>query len=251
MFKVKATVVAALGDTQNYPCHFSYKFGDEIIFDGAEIKGRICPAILATLTAKMADLYAAGPRWVESIHYVPFWYSTASPLDPEMKKYDGIGFKPLLDNIEEPPMSMANLLPPGAFAWPPQQERTIKRDWSFFCPDTRTALVFVLEPFDLADNGDSVTYYRRQMVMMDRMRGKGALSSAEILDLFTEWEKTNIHPVMTPIMVDVLLEELELLGYVEKRSDAFAVTPKAAAKVKEFVATLTAEEKEALRITSR
>ena len=44
---------------------------------------------------------------------------------------------------------------------------------------------------------------------------------------------------MTPIMVDVLLEELELLGYVEKRGDAFAVTPKAAAKVKEFVATLS------------
>jgi hypothetical protein len=162
----------------------------------------------------MADLYAAGPRWVDSINYAPFWYSTASPLDPEMKKYDGIGFMPLLDNIEEPPMSMANLLPPGAFAWPPHQERTIKREWSFFCPDTRTALVFVLEPYDLADNGDSITYYRRQMVMTDRMRGKGALSSAEILDLFTEWEKTNIHPVMTSIMVDMLLEELGLLGYV-------------------------------------
>jgi uncharacterized repeat protein (TIGR04076 family) len=248
MFKVKATVVAALGDPENYPCHFNYKIGDEIVYDGAEIHGRICSAILAPLAAKMTDLYAAGPRWTESIHYVPFWYSTASPLDPSMKKYDGIGFKPLLDNIDEPPMSMAHLQPPGAFAWPPQQERTIKRDWSFYCPDTRTALVFALEPFDLADNGDSITYFRRQMVMMDRMSGHDSLSKAEMLDLFTGWEQTNIHPVLTPLMIEMLLEELVLLGYVEELGERFAITPKAVAKVEAFKIGLTAEEREALRV---
>jgi uncharacterized repeat protein (TIGR04076 family) len=44
MFRVKATVVAALGDPENYPCHFNYKIGDEIIYDGAEIRGGSRPA---------------------------------------------------------------------------------------------------------------------------------------------------------------------------------------------------------------
>ncbi len=248
MFKVRATVVAALGDLENYPCHFNYKIGDEIIYDGAQIHGRVCVGVLAMLAAKMADLYAAGPRWVESMHYVPFWYSTASPLDPGMKKYDGIGFRPLLDNIDEPHMSMTHLCPPGSFTWPPLQERTIKRDCSFYCPDTRSALVFALEAFDLADDGDCVTYFRRQMVMMDRMSTKGPLTAAQILDLFSDWEKNSIYPVMTPIMVDMLLEELVLLGYIEQWGEKSSVTSKALPKVNDFKASLSAEEKDALRM---
>jgi uncharacterized repeat protein (TIGR04076 family) len=246
MFKVKATVVAALGDLGNYPCHFNYKIGDEIIYDGAEIHGRVCLGVLATLAAKMANFCAAGPRWVEPMHYVPFWYSTTSPLDPEMKKYDGIGFRPLSYNLDEPHMSMTHLCPPGAFTWPPQRERTILSDCTFYCPDTRSSMVFKVEAFDLADNGDGVTYFRRQMVMMDRMSKHGPLSAAQILDLFSGWEKTDIYPIMTALMVDMLLEELLLLGYVEQQDGDFSVTPKALAKVRAFKDALTAEEKQAL-----
>src|SRR4030042_907264 len=34
MFKVKATVTGFDKDEKKYPCHFRYKVGDEIVFDG-------------------------------------------------------------------------------------------------------------------------------------------------------------------------------------------------------------------------
>ena len=33
-FKVKATLIGFLGNTERYPCHFNHKVGDEVIFDG-------------------------------------------------------------------------------------------------------------------------------------------------------------------------------------------------------------------------
>ena len=44
-FKVKATVIAFLGDARKYPCHFQHQIGDEFIYDGEKFIGRICPSM--------------------------------------------------------------------------------------------------------------------------------------------------------------------------------------------------------------
>jgi len=247
MFKVKATVIAASGNTELYPCHFNYKIGDEIIWTGAEYKGRICSAILNILSQKVFDLYNAGPRWVESSYYYPFWYSTASPIDPSKKKYDGIGFSPLLKTIEEPRFHMANLRDPQTFIWPPLTER-VSRDITFMCPDLRTAMVFKVEAIDLADDGDGLTYFRRMMVMLSRIKNKPGIAVEKILDEFTEKEITTIHPVLSPIMIKCLSEELELMKYLDITNGKATITDKGIKKLEDFKSKLTVEEKEALRV---
>jgi uncharacterized repeat protein (TIGR04076 family) len=248
MFKVKATLVGALGDTETYPCHFGYKMGDEIIWTGAEYKGRICPGMLTMLAQKIEPLYNAGPRWVESSYYLPFWYSTASPIDPNQKKYDGIGFRPLLKTVEEPKMSMANIRPPGSFNYPPASERNIGKDITLVCPDYRTALVFKIEAFDIADDGDSVTYFRRMMVILNRLKNKPNTPIDKILDEFTKEEIETIHPILSPVMIQCLVEELELVGYLDFKDGKVTVTDKGKKKAETFKAGLSKEEIEALRI---
>jgi hypothetical protein len=248
MFKVKATVVAILGDPISYPCHFDYKIGSEIIWTGANFIGRICPAILVQLSQKVSDLYSAGPRHVDPSYYYPFWYCSPSAVDPTKKKYDGIGFKPVLKTIKEPKMSMANLVPQGAFVWPPQSERTINKGISFVCPDGRTSIAFALEAFDLAEDGDCVCYFRRQMVILSRLQKKTAVPMEKILDEFTKKEIEEIHPPLSLIMVRVLVEELDLLGFVTIKNDKVTVTPKGKKKLAEFVGKLSAEEKKALKV---
>jgi uncharacterized repeat protein (TIGR04076 family) len=248
MFKVKATVISAQGDLEKYPCHFNYKIGDEIICTGAEYKGRICSAILNPLSQKVIDLYNAGPRWVESSYYYPFWYSTASPVDPSMKKYDGIGFKPILKTLVEPKYHMANLRDPNTFIYPPCFERIVNKDITFMCPDLRTAMVFKVEAFDLADDGDSITYFRRMMVMLSRIKKKPNISIDKILNEFTEEEINNIHPVLSQIMIKCLSEELELMKYLDIKNGKATITDKGVKKLKDFKSKLTSEEKAALRV---
>jgi hypothetical protein len=248
MFKVKATMIGFQGDTKRYPCHFNYSVGDEIIWTGAEFKGRICPAILVPLSQKVDGLYKAGPRYVESGYYLPFWYAPVSEYDPAYKKYDGIGFKPVLKTIEEPKYHMAHLRPANSYLWPPCPERTINKEIFLQCGDLRTAATFKLEAFDLADDGDCVTYFRRMMVILDRVMKKPGIGVEEILSLFTRKEIEDIYPALSPIMIQMLVEELELVGYLEVKKGKATVTPKGAAKVKGFMAGLTAEEKTALKL---
>ena len=248
MFKVKATVVAALGDESKYPCHFNYKIGDEIIWTGAEYKGRICPAILGMLGQKVQNLYNAGPRYVEPAHWLPFWYAPVSTYDPDLKKYDGIGFKPVLRTIPDEQYSMTKLRPGNSFKWPPHPERTIAKEIMLQCPDLRTAMLFKLEAYDIADDGDSVTYLRRCMCMLKRVMPKPGLPVNEIINEFTKEEVEEIYPSLSPILVEILAENLELLGYLAVEDGKATVTKKGEQKVADFTKTLPADERELLRL---
>jgi len=248
MFKVKATVVDMLGDVEKYPCHFNYKIGDEIIWTGAEFKGRICPAFLPMLPPKVADLYAAGPRYVESAYYYPFWYAPTSVYAPSLKKYDGIGFRNVLHTIDDLKYGMSLLRPPNSFLWPPHPERTVARDVMLICPDFRTSVVLKLEAFDLADDGDCVTYFRREMSILNKVLPKPGIAVAKILNEFTREEIEEIYPCLSQILVGILVEELELVGYLEIKDGKATVTDKGAKKIEDFKASLTAEEKEALKM---
>lgn len=248
MFKVKATMIGFQGDTAKYPCHFNYQVGDEIIWTGAEFKGRICPAILAPLSQKVDGMYKAGPRYIENAFYYPFWYAPVSEYDPSYKKYDGIGFKPVLKTIKEPQYHMANLRPANSYLWPPYPERTINRAIFLQCGDLRTAATFRLEAFDLADDGDCVTYFRRMMVILSKVLSEPGVAVDKILNLFTRDEIEDIYPALSQILVQILSEELELTGYLDIKDGKARVTRKGETKLKTFIEGLPAEDRKALNL---
>jgi len=237
-----------LGDTKKYPCHFNHQVGDEIIWTGAELKGRFCPALLPVLAEKIAALYSAGPRYREPSYYYPFWYAPVSEYDPSYKKYDGIGFKPVLKTIPDIQYGMSLLRPANSFKWPPHPERTVAKDIMMICPDARTSVVLKLEAFDLADDGDCVTYFRRTMVILDRVSKKPGTAVDKILDLFTKKEIEDIYPSLSQMLVAVLVEELELMDYLEIKDGKATVTGKGEKKIEEFKKGLSAEEREALNV---
>jgi hypothetical protein len=248
MFKVKITVVGFAGDTQKYPCHFNYKVGDEIIWTGGQLIGRVCPAVLVPLSQKIDGIYKAGPRYIENAYYYPFWYAPVSEYDPAYKKYDGIGFKPVLKTIEEPQYHMSHLRPANTYLWPPHPERTVNKGAFVQCGDLRTAATFKLEAFDLADDGDCVTYFRRMMLILKKVLAKQGIPLKKLLTLYTKEEIENIYPSLSQIMVDILVEELSLMNYVNVKDGNIFVTKKGEEKLASFVKTLTAEEREALKV---
>jgi len=250
MFQVKATVVGFMGDEEKYPCHFQHKVGDEFIYDGEKYVGRICPGFSSVLIPRMMDFFAAGPRIVPSPqYYYAFWYAPVSRRDETKKIYDGIGFSNVLQTAVEPPRHIAALKPKNAFDWPPVSKRTVFQDRSIvICGDTRTSLIMKVEAFDLADKGDSVTYFRRQMSILRKVLAKPGIKTNRILGEFTKEQIEGIYPALSPIMIQILCEELELMGYLKIAKGKATVTPKGEAKLKAFKKTLTKEEKHALRM---
>lgn len=247
MFKVKTTVIDFLGDKEKYPCHHGYKLGDEFIFDGESFTGTICPSLLPLVAPKILELHAAGPRYRDTMYYYPFLYSPVSAADPSLKKYDGAGFRNVLETYTEPKYHMANLASSG-FKWPPPAERTVKKDITIICPDHRTSVKVKLEAFDLSDKGRNIPYFRREMVILDRVQQKPGIKVDKILGEFTKKEIEGIYPALSPIMVRILAEELELMGYLSIRGDKATVTTKGKKKLAEFKAGLTKVERKALRI---
>ncbi len=247
MFKAKATVVDFLGDKDKYPCHHQYTLGDEFIFDGESFTGTICPSLAPLVVPKLIELHAAGPRYRDTLYYYPFLYSPVSVEDPTQKIYDGMGFRNVLETYTEPKYYMANLASSG-FKWPPPAERIVKKDITIICPDYRTSVKVKLEAFDLSDKGRNIPYFRRQMVILDKIRRKPGIKVDEILGEFTQEQIEEIYPALSQIMVRILVEELELMSYVEVRDDRASVTKKGEAKLGEFKAGLPQEEREALGI---
>ena len=250
MFKVKATVVGFMGDEEKYPCHFQHKIGDEFIYDGEKYIGRICPGLSAALIPRMMNCFAAGPRMVPPPqYYYAFWYAPVSRRDESKKKYDGIGFRNVLHTEVEPPCHIASLQPKHAFNWPPVGERSVFLDNSIVvCGDTRTSLMMKVEAFDLADKGDSVTYFRREMSILHKVLPKPGIRVSQILGEFTKTQIEEIYPALSPILVRILCEELELMDYLIIKKGKATVTPKGEAKLRAFKKTITKEEIQAIGI---
>lgn len=250
MFQVKATVIGFAGDEEKYPCHFQHKIGDEFIYDGEKYIGRICPGMSAVLVPKMMGVFAAGPRKIPTpVFYYAFWYAPVSRRDPSKKKYDGIGFRNVLHTEIEPKGSIAALQPKYAFNWPPVNERIVGLESSIVtCGDTRTSMRMKVEAFDLADKGDAVTYFRREMSILHKVLPKPGIKLTQILQEFTPEQIEGIYPALSPILIQVLSEELELMGYLEIKRGRATVTKKGEIKLKTFKKGLTAEERKALRM---
>ena len=253
MFKVKATVVGFGRDESKSPCHFRYQVGDEIIFDGETIVGRLCPNMLPQFGKAFRDLFASGGRHKEgeiASSYYPFFHSPQSVYDPAYKKYDGVGFRPTLERPEEGYKFVAD---ETLFDAPPGGKFIIgkgteKRDFTLVCGDNHTLVQFKLEAFDLADRGDALPYYRRSMTILDKISKKPGTAMDKIINEFTADEKDKIYPSLGQRMVAVIVGELELLGYVDVKKNGVSITDKGKKKLAGFIKTLTAEEKKALKL---
>jgi uncharacterized repeat protein (TIGR04076 family) len=248
LFKVKATVTDFLGDKEKYPCHHQYKLGDEFIFDGAGFSGTICPSLAIAVVPRMMELHSAGPRYRDYLYYYPFLYAPVSLEDPSLKKYDGLGFRNVLKTYTEPEYHMAHLVGSEAFKWPPLQERTAFKDINIICPDYRTAVVVKLEAFDLSDKGRNIPYFRRAMIILDRVIRKPGIKTDEILGEFSPRQIEGIYPALSPMLVLALIEELELMGYVNIQEGKTFGSEKGQAKLDLFKAGLSPEERKALEI---
>ena len=253
MFKVKATVVGFGKDESKGPCHFRYKVGDEIVFDGETIIGRLCPNMLPQFGKAFRDLFASGGRHKEgeiAASYYPFFHSPQSVYDPAYKKYDGVGFRPTLERPEEGYKFVAD---ETLFDTPPGGKFIIgkgtgKRDFSLVCGDNHTLVQFKLEAFDLAERGDALPYYRRSMTILSKICGKPGVAMDRIINEFTRDERDNIYPSLGQRMIAVIVGELELLGYVDVKKDKVSITDKGKKKLASFIKSLTAEEKKALKL---
>ena len=247
-FKVKATMVAFLGNTEKYPCHQNYKVGDEITFDGRTLEGNVCPEVLPQLAQKINAIHSAGPRFVDPAYYNLFWYAPCSTAAPENKKYDGNGFKPTLESMNEPPHTLAALIDPNAFHWPPVEDRICLTDVNVICPDARTSAVFKVEAVDLCEFGESAPYFRRSMTIINKLAKNPGMSIEEIDASFTEKQIYEIYPPLTAQMTTYLMEEMLSLGYAELKEDRYYVTDAAKERLQKFIDDITDEEVEALEL---
>jgi uncharacterized repeat protein (TIGR04076 family) len=253
MFKVKATVIGFDKDEKRYPCHFRYKIGDEIVYDGETITGRVCPSMAPVFGRAFKDLLASGGRHKEGEEpgsYFPFWHSPLSVYDPSMKKYDGVGFRPTLERPDE---GYKFVVDETLFDTPPGGKYTIgkgkeKRTLSLVCGDKHTLVRFKVEAFDLADRGDCLPYYRRVMSILNKIALKPGIAMHKILDEFSKDEINNIYPALGQHVIAALVGELELMDYVNVANDKVTATAKGKQKLADFKKSLTDEERKALKL---
>jgi uncharacterized repeat protein (TIGR04076 family) len=199
-FKLKATLIEFMGDEDRFPCHFLYKKGDSFIYDGEEFHGRICPGIMGPMAPVLVAMRTAGPKYSENI---AFRYTGLSARDESMAKYDGLGFRPL----KEPPQGCQPQHLKGLPPKPP--EKKIRGGWTFACGDARTS------------RGYDLPYYKRSMAMLDKIKAEPGITLDGILSKFTEWELNEIYPPLTKVVAECLLDEMELVNYLEKRDGRY------------------------------
>lgn len=205
-FKVKCTLVSFTGDPENFPCHFNYELGDSFSYDGERFEGRICNGLLKNMAPVIWNTVFYGQGDYDRMIYL---YSGLSERDPEMKKYDGVGYRPL----KKAPESVDPKYLTGIPAIPP--ENLIKRQRGFTCDDTRTGARFICEPVDLASGGDMLTYYNRAMGILEKVKEQPGITVNGILQKFTEYEREEVYPPIYDLNVSLMLDEMAAVGYVD------------------------------------
>jgi hypothetical protein len=207
-FKVRCQLVEFVGDPDRFPCHFDYKIGDEFTYNGERFEGRVCNGLLKNMASVIWNTVFYGEGDDDRFIYL---YSGLSAKDPSMKKYDGIGFRPLKKAPEGAEKKYLRSIP----AEPPKS--LIRRGRSFVCDDTRTGARFVCEPVGLADGGDMLTYYNREMNILEKIKNEPGMTPEEILDKFTKWEREELYPPIYSVNLSLMLGELATVDYIEMR----------------------------------
>ncbi len=207
-FKVRCKLVAFTGDPDNFPCHFGYQIGDGFTYDGEKFEGKICNGLLKNMAPVLWNTIFYGYGDYDRMIYL---YTGLSARDPRMKKYDGIGFRPLKkapDGADPKYLRSISAEKPDTL---------IKRPRGFVCDDTRTGAYFVCEPVGLASGGDMLTHYKRAMNILEKIKETPGITIDEILNKFTKWEREEIYPPIYPINVSLMLNEMAVVNYIELR----------------------------------
>jgi uncharacterized repeat protein (TIGR04076 family) len=217
MFKVRCKLMSFEKDEKKHPCHFNYKIGDEFYYDGVYFTGRICPGLLASMTPVIHGVYLLGNKYTENIMYR---YRGPDTRDPSMAQYDGAGFRPVKDSDEDAGQDEEKL-----FCW--NDPRTGKSKGShFLCGDNRILAHFKCEPVDLSESEYAQPFYRRSIAILERIEAEPGIRISEILGRFTQFEREEIAPVLTAPFVEVLLDALEDVSYIEIRDGRAYATGK-------------------------
>lgn len=204
-FKVRGKLIGFMNDVERFPCHFDYEIGEEFTYDGERIEGRICPGVLLTMVPTIWQTFFSGKRAYERII---FKYSGLDVKDPSMKKYDGIGFRPLKEAPKDSGQK-SNIVAT------PERPQALKGGGSFACADCRTSAYFSVEPIDVASGGYTLPFYKREMNILEKVKENPGMTVEEILQKFTDFERDEIHPPLYNVIVQLMLDELEEVGYVE------------------------------------
>lgn len=206
-------MIEFLGDEKTYPCHFNYKIGDEIIYDGDRFIGRVCPGIMASMLPVVHGMYLLGHKYTENILYR---YRGPDTRDPSMAIYDGQGYRPL----PTPPEATYKIGEHSSV-----DARTGKaRGGHFLCGDSRILAHFACEAVDLSDSAYAQPFYRREIAVLEKIKAEPGIKVAKILDKFSDFEKNGIAPLLTPVFLQVLMEALEDMNYIEVRDGAVWAT---------------------------
>ena len=216
MFKVKCKLVRFAGHVENFPCHFGYKIGDEFYYDGVEFKGRICPGLLAAMMPIIHGTFLLGYKYNEN---VMFRYRGLDVKDPDMAKYDGVGYRPVSEVPGGLPEEFKQMGPP-----PPPNEKA--KTSHFVCGDTRILAEFTCEAVDLSDSDYAQPFYRRAISILEKIEAQPGIAIKDIPDMFTDFERNEISPRLTPVLMDVLMEALADMKYIEIREGKAYATGK-------------------------
>lgn len=207
MFKVRCKVISYEGDPENFPCHFGYKIGDAIYYDGVDFTGRICPGLFASMMPAVLSTYLSGNTYPGSIMYR---YRGLEAVDPAMAVYDGQGLRPIkpqdlsADAPEKVKSTVLNA---------PKTERA--RGLRFVCADTRTLVQFACEAVDLSQSDYAQPFYRRQIAILEKIEAEPGIETGDIIKRFTEFERENIAPALSPVLMDVFLNALADMKYIK------------------------------------
>ena len=207
MFKVKCKLGRFAGHVDKFPCHFGYKIGDEFYYDGVEFSGRICPGLFASMMPIIHGTFLLGYKYTENIM---FRYRGLDVKDPDMAKYDGAGYRPAYEVPGGLPEEFKQMGPP-----PPPNERA--KTSHFTCGDTRILAEFTCEAVDLSDSDYAQPFYRRAISILEKIEAQPGINVDDILNKFTDFEKNEISPRLSPVLLEVLMEALVDMKYVEVR----------------------------------
>ena len=199
-FKVKAKFNGFIADEEKYPCHFDYKIGDEITYDGGKFEGRICPGLINTLIPVLKTMVDSGTKHYQWMLFRK--HGGPSVRDPSMKEHDGIGFRML----NKPPDELEK-----KFFIP------VEKGVVVCCEDIRTLAAFVVEPIDLADGGFYLGDYKRQMEILEKIKAEPGLTVDDILSKYSDYEKS-LYVKLSPAFVQLALEEMAAVNYIELRN---------------------------------
>ena len=216
MFKVRCKLIAFEGDEEMFPCHFNYKIGDEFYYDGEYFTGKVCPGLFASMMPVIHGVFLLGNKFSENIMYR---YRGLDVRDPSMAKYDGVGFRALKTLPADAPEKMKEKL-----AAIPQTQRSTGHH--FLCADDRILAHFSCEPIDLSDSEYALPFYRRELAILEKIEAEPGIKTKDILDRFTAFERDEIGPPLTPVLLEVMLDALLDMKYIEIRDGKAYATGK-------------------------